>query len=159
MVNGTTRLIQNAAPSEAVVYAQALSNVLAIAAAARHSLALKNDGTVVGWGDNTFGQTNAPSGLANVVAIAARAGRSMAITVDLRIASIERLGSDAVLRFRGFAGWQYAVEFSPDLIPGSWVDLPGGSFGGTGLDATITDTNAVTGAESRFYRVRESQTP
>ena len=133
-----------------------LSNVIAIAAAASHSLALKNDGTVVGWGDNTFGQTNAPSGLSNVVAIAARDGRSMAITIDLlRITSIERLGSDAVLRFRGFAGRQYAVEFSPNLAPGSWVDLPYGGFGGTGLDATITDTNAVAGAESRFYRVRQ----
>jgi alpha-tubulin suppressor-like RCC1 family protein len=36
--------------------------VKAIAAAGNHTLALKDDGTVVGWGDNGFGQLNIPSG-------------------------------------------------------------------------------------------------
>ncbi len=47
-----------------------LSNVVAIAAGHSHSVALKNDGTVVVWGNGTYGQTNVPSGLSNVVAIA-----------------------------------------------------------------------------------------
>ena len=36
-----------------------------------YSLALKSDGTVVAWGDNSVGETNVPAGLTNVVAIAA----------------------------------------------------------------------------------------
>src|ERR1019366_8589886 len=48
-----------------------LSNVVAIAGAYDHSLALKNNGTAVGWGDNTFNQTNVPAALnTNLVAVA-----------------------------------------------------------------------------------------
>ena len=50
-----------------------------IAAGAYHSLALKADGTVVGWGDNSHGQTTIPGGLTNVVAIAAGANHSLAL--------------------------------------------------------------------------------
>jgi len=45
---------------------------VSIAAGELHSLALKNNGTVVAWGDNTYGQTNVPAGLTNVAAIAVR---------------------------------------------------------------------------------------
>lgn len=41
------------------------SNIVAVTA----DLALKNDGTIMAWGDNSAGQTNLPSGLSNVVAI------------------------------------------------------------------------------------------
>ena len=47
-----------------------------------HSLALKADGTVVGWGDNGFGETNIPAGLTNVVAIAAGNYHSLALKAD-----------------------------------------------------------------------------
>jgi len=70
---------------------QVLTNVVAIAAGARHSLALKEDGMVVAWGDNSFGQTNVPGGLSNVVAIAASGNDSMnyslALTSDGSIVS------------------------------------------------------------------------
>jgi alpha-tubulin suppressor-like RCC1 family protein len=48
-----------------------LSNVVAIAAGPHHCLALKNDGTVFGWGSNDSGETTIPAGLSNVTAIAA----------------------------------------------------------------------------------------
>ncbi|MGO9479442.1 MAG: RCC1 domain-containing protein [Limisphaerales bacterium] len=50
---------------------QTLSNVVAIAAGVDFSLALRADGTVVGWGDNTHGEINVPASATNVVAIAA----------------------------------------------------------------------------------------
>ena len=56
-----------------------LSNVVAIAAGGYHSLALKSDGTVVGWGDNGYGQTTVPAGLSNVAAIAAGGYHSLAL--------------------------------------------------------------------------------
>ncbi|MDP1806652.1 MAG: hypothetical protein Q8K72_15855 [Acidimicrobiales bacterium] len=49
---------------------------------ANHSLALKADGTVVAWGDNTFGQTNVPAGLTDVVSIAAGGWHSVALKAD-----------------------------------------------------------------------------
>ena len=76
-----------------------LSNVVAIAAGRGHTLALKNDGTVVGWGINHEGEaTGIPSMgsiyvtnglvtiggqvLTNVVAIAARRTHSIALKSD-----------------------------------------------------------------------------
>jgi alpha-tubulin suppressor-like RCC1 family protein len=45
--------------------------VEAIAAGRNHSLALLTNGTVVAWGDNSFGQASPPSNLSNVVGITA----------------------------------------------------------------------------------------
>jgi alpha-tubulin suppressor-like RCC1 family protein len=50
---------------------EGLSNAVAIAAGGYFSLALRNNGTVIGWGDNTYGETTIPAGLTNVVGIAA----------------------------------------------------------------------------------------
>ena len=44
-----------------------------------HSLALKNDGTVVAWGSNNYGQTNVPAGLTGVIAVAAGHRHSLAL--------------------------------------------------------------------------------
>ncbi len=59
-----------------------LTNVVAIAGGSYHSLALKYDGTVVAWGDDSAGQTNVPPGLNNVVAIAAGGFHSLALKND-----------------------------------------------------------------------------
>ena len=57
--------------------------MVAIAAGDSHSLALKADGSVVGWGDNHYGQTNIPASAANgVVAIAAGGEHSLALKGD-----------------------------------------------------------------------------
>ena len=42
----------------------------ALAVGAFHTLALRTDGTVLAWGDNSYGQINVPAGLSNVTAIA-----------------------------------------------------------------------------------------
>jgi hypothetical protein len=46
---------------------------------------LKNDGTVVVWGDNSAGQTNVPAGLSNVVAVAAGGYHSLALKNDGKV--------------------------------------------------------------------------
>ena len=53
-----------------------------MAAGGIHSLALKTDGTVVGWGLNDDGQTTIPGGLSNAVAIAAGHAHSLALKTD-----------------------------------------------------------------------------
>lgn len=59
-----------------------LTNAVAVAGGAGHSLALRNDGTVVGWGDNTYGRTRIPTGLTNVQSIAAGSWNSFAVKSD-----------------------------------------------------------------------------
>ena len=59
-----------------------LTGVIAIAAGDEHSLALKEDGTVVAWGSNNAGQRTVPAGLNRVVAIAAGHDYSLALKDD-----------------------------------------------------------------------------
>jgi hypothetical protein len=63
-----------------VVNGQPLTNVVAIAGGDGTQLALKRDGTVVGWGITSDGPP--PSGLSNVVAIAATGHQSLALKQD-----------------------------------------------------------------------------
>lgn len=74
---------------------QVLSNVVAIAAGneygmfgivSHHSWALKQDGTVVGWGRICGGPVFVPEGLSNVVAIAAGQTFCLAITTNAVVA-------------------------------------------------------------------------
>src|SRR5207245_1564094 len=48
----------------------------------QHSLALRGDGTVAAWGDNSYGQASVPAGLTNVVAVAAASYGSVALKAD-----------------------------------------------------------------------------
>jgi trimeric autotransporter adhesin len=62
-----------------------LGTVTAVAVGGAHSLALRADGTVVGWGDNTYGQAGAPPNATNVIAIAAGVHHSLALRRDGRV--------------------------------------------------------------------------
>jgi alpha-tubulin suppressor-like RCC1 family protein len=64
---------------------QILTNVVAISASNEYSLALKRDGTVVGWGKNCPG---IPAGLSHVVAISAGDDFCLAITTNNATADI-----------------------------------------------------------------------
>jgi hypothetical protein len=55
---------------------------VAIAGGGWHSLALKSDGTLTGWGRTDYGQAYIPTGLSNVVAIAAGAAFSLVLKAD-----------------------------------------------------------------------------
>jgi hypothetical protein len=59
-----------------------LNNVIAIAAGSMHSVALRGDGTVVCWGDNSADRTNVPPEATNVVAIAAGEYHTLALRAD-----------------------------------------------------------------------------
>jgi hypothetical protein len=54
---------------------------IAIAAGDAHSLALKKDGSIVGWGDNGYGQATPPDGN-DFIAIAAGSEHSLALKKD-----------------------------------------------------------------------------
>ena len=53
-----------------------------IACGNHHSMAVKNDGTVVAWGSNNYGESNVPKDLNNVVSIACSNSHSMALKRD-----------------------------------------------------------------------------
>jgi hypothetical protein len=50
-------------------------------------LALKDDGTVVAWGDNSWGQSPVPGGLSDVMAIATAGDHSLALKHDGTVAA------------------------------------------------------------------------
>ena len=58
------------------------TNVVAVAGGVNHSLALKNNGTVLAWGWNSNSQTNVPADLTNAVAIAGGSLFSMALRAN-----------------------------------------------------------------------------
>ena len=59
-----------------------LSGVTAISAGGYHSLALKDDGTVVAWGGNYNGESTVPAGLSGVTAISGGGFHSLALKDD-----------------------------------------------------------------------------
>jgi alpha-tubulin suppressor-like RCC1 family protein len=64
-----------------------LNNIVMVAAANLHSLALKSDGTVIAWGSDSRNQTNVPAGLSNVVTIAARSDHNLVLKSDGSVAA------------------------------------------------------------------------
>jgi alpha-tubulin suppressor-like RCC1 family protein len=68
------------------VKGEALTDVVAVSAGMSHSLALRKDGSVVGWGGNRYGASTVPAGLSNVVAVSA-IGYSMALKNDGAVVS------------------------------------------------------------------------
>lgn len=61
---------------------EVLNDIKTIAGGAGHCLALRSNGTVVAWGNNTYGATIVPLGLTNVAAIAAAEQLSLALRRD-----------------------------------------------------------------------------
>jgi len=59
-----------------------LSNIVAVTEGYGHSLALTAAGTVIGWGNNNYGQATPPAGLSNITAIAAGYYHSLALKKD-----------------------------------------------------------------------------
>ncbi|HTL73054.1 MAG TPA: hypothetical protein VL863_07095, partial [bacterium] len=64
-----------------------LSNVVAVAGAYNHSLALNSSGTAVGWGENSAGQATVPAGLSNLVAVAGGEYFSVGLKSDGTVAA------------------------------------------------------------------------
>jgi alpha-tubulin suppressor-like RCC1 family protein len=58
------------------------TNVIAISAGYAHCLALRADGSIIAWGDNTFGESTVPANATNVVAISAGYYYNLALRAD-----------------------------------------------------------------------------
>jgi len=85
-----------------------------IAAGGGHSLALRSDGSIVGWGDNEYGQATLPAGN-DFVAIATGWDYSLAIRRGLRVvikALTQTCHMQLILLF-----WQYGCTKKPSDKP------------------------------------------
>jgi hypothetical protein len=124
-----------------------LSNVLAVAVAVQHSVALRSDGTVVAWGDNSRGQTNVPFGLSNVVAIAAGALHSLALRSNGTVAAWG-LNADGQINVPASlnnamavaAGYFHSVALKNDGTVIAWGN---GVAGQTNIPAALNGVMAV----------------
>ncbi len=79
---------ESALPQTAEAYAQSdyAKYGARMTAGKSHMAVVKADGTVVAWGDDTYGQTDVPEGLSNVKAIAAGTNHTLALKEDGTIA-------------------------------------------------------------------------
>jgi hypothetical protein len=93
-----------------------LTNMVAVSAGS-HSLAIRSDGTVVGWGSNLSGEATPPEGLSNAVAVAAGRDFSVVLKADGTITT-----------------WGYSAKIK---------DMPAGLFGVIGIAAAQDYTVAV----------------
>ena len=64
-----------------------LAHVVAIGAGDYHSLAVKSDGSIIAWGDDSQGQLDPPAGLGRVVALAGGSGHTIALLADTTAAA------------------------------------------------------------------------
>ena len=101
-----------------------LTGIIAIGAGAFHSLAVKNDGTVVAWGLGTGGQTTVPFGLTGVTKVTGGNTFSMALKSDGSVvvwgdaADGKTLIPDDATQVTGIAaGTDHALVLRTDLIP------------------------------------------
>jgi len=75
-------MVASEALASYAVTVQGVNPVTAIAAGRSHTVALQQDGTLVAWGRNQYGQTTVPAGLAGVAAIAAGEFHTVALKDD-----------------------------------------------------------------------------
>ena len=119
-----------------------LTNVTVVAAGRAHALALRSDGTVIGWGDNRNGQATGSSAdsspgpvhingriLTGVVSISAGADSSLALKSNGTVAAWGKTpgNSDELRTISGLsnivavaAGWGYGIAVKSDGTLLSW---------------------------------------
>jgi alpha-tubulin suppressor-like RCC1 family protein len=160
--DGTTGNGVRAVPTQV----SGLTNVVLVAGGGDHSLALKADGTVWGWGSNSSGQlgSSTPSmrttpaqvgGLTDIIAVAAGASFSLALKKDGRVFAWGSLTGQAtpaqVTGLQGVsaiaAGSAFAVALKTDGAPTGTVWAWGTNTNGQLGDGTnVTRTAPVAGA-------------
>ena len=128
------------------------NNVAAVACGGNFNLALRTDGTVVGWGVNTVGQATPPTGLSGVVAIAAANQHALALRSDGTVigwgdnyhgASTPPAGLDGVIAIDasgGGGGQGYSVALRANGTVVAWGH---NEYGQCTVPAGLNDARAV----------------
>ena len=88
-----------------------LTNAISVAGSANNGIALKADGTVAIWGDNSYGQTNLPPGLSNVVAVTAGSGYEQVLQNN---GTVTTIGSGSSGDMNAPAGLSNVISIASD---------------------------------------------
>ena len=122
----------------------ALTDVIAIS----RGVALKGDGTVAVWGDNSYGQTNVPPGLSNVVVIASGGYHRLALRADGTLVAWGNNDYGQTNVPQGLSnvvaiscGYWFSVALKAD---GSVVAWGINTFSETTVPSTLTNVVAIT---------------
>lgn len=121
-----------------------ISNVLDICLGGSYSLALMNDGTVLGWGDNTYGQLGD--------------GTTTYRSTPVQVYNLTNVSSIA-------CGWYYSIALKNDGTVWTWGRNDDGQLGdgttttrGIPVQAGITGVKAIEGSFARTYVVKNDGT-
>jgi alpha-tubulin suppressor-like RCC1 family protein len=128
-----------------------LGNIVAVAQGYAFALALSNNGTITGWGDNTYGQLNIPRSATNIIAIAAGAFHSVAMTSAGTVAAwgnnqygqcIVPSGLSNVIAIA--AGAYHTIALKKD---GTVIAWGLNEYGETTIPSGLTNVSAIAGGE------------
>lgn len=140
-----------------------LTNVVAIAAGGDHSIALKRDGVLIGWGRNDFGQTAVPVGLNSIKAIAAGAFHNLALQSNGTVVAWGQNAygeasppPDVSNGVAVAAGFGYSVVLRSNLTASAWGL---NSFGQTNIPSGLTNVAAVAAGERHALALISIQSP
>lgn len=141
--NGANGYGQSAVPQE--------PSVQTIAAGHYHSLALRSDGTVVGWGASPNGETNVPAGLSSVTGIAAGGGHSLARKSDGTVVAWGAnsygqttipQGLSGVVAVAAGLGHSLALKSNGTVVGWGWTGY-GGPNGPISIPAGLSGVTAI----------------
>jgi alpha-tubulin suppressor-like RCC1 family protein len=148
---------QTAIASPVTMGGQVLSGVTAIAAGTVHTVALRNDGSVVAWGDNAFGQTIVPfAAQSGVTAIAAGRAHTVALKNNGTVVAWGTYnGTNVPVGLNGVtaiaAGSIHTLALKSDGTLVAWGDNDAGQVNGI---PTTVDPNSATACTSSAVRRR-----
>jgi alpha-tubulin suppressor-like RCC1 family protein len=138
---------------------------LAAVSGGRHDLALKADGTISGWGDNTFGdEYSAPAGVSNLIAVAAGAYFSGAIKNDGTVVTwgasfnglngLQPAGLTNMTAI-GIGSADYCVALKKDGSVTAWGD---NTYGETMIPSAATNVVAIAAGDNHVLVLRADGT-
>lgn len=125
-----------------------LTNIVQVACGNRHSMALRGDGTVVGWGDSNNGQRNGPTNLAGIQSIACGRDHNLAVTTNGTVIAwgsalygCTNVPSNLSNVVQVAAGSYTSAALKSDGTVSVWGDS---SYGVTNVPSSVTNAVRVT---------------
>ena len=161
-LEGSNLIVNDAGDLDYEAVIKRSTTVPAISAGVFHSLALKDNGEIVAWGDNEFGQLNVPDGLANVIAIDAGVFHNLALKADGQVVAwgINDLGQCDVPRGLNkviaiAAGGGHSVALKEDGTVVAWGD---NFLGQTDIPDGLNDVIDIAAGDDHALALKENGT-